>query len=54
VVSVTDLFGLILGFQWLKHYTTNRKVAGSIPDELIFLNLPNRYGNTRPSGLIGL
>jgi hypothetical protein len=26
---------------WLRHYTTNRKVAGWIPDEVIFLNLPN-------------
>jgi hypothetical protein len=30
---------------WLRHYATNRKVAGSIPDEviglfLIYLNLP--------------
>jgi hypothetical protein len=31
---------------WLRHYATNRKVAGSIPDEvieffLIYLILPN-------------
>jgi hypothetical protein len=24
---------------WLRHYATNRKVASSIPDEVIFLNL---------------
>jgi hypothetical protein len=24
--------------QWLRHYATNRKVAGSIPDEVGFLN----------------
>jgi hypothetical protein len=23
--------------QWLRHYATNRKVAGSIPDEVNFL-----------------
>jgi hypothetical protein len=23
--------------QWLRHYATNRKVAGSIPDEVSFL-----------------
>jgi hypothetical protein len=22
--------------EWLRHYATNRKVAGSIPDEVIF------------------
>jgi hypothetical protein len=27
-------------------YATNRKIAGSIPDEVIFLNLPNTYGRT--------
>jgi hypothetical protein len=30
------------------------KVAGSRPDEVIFLNLPNPYGRTRPWGLISL
>jgi hypothetical protein len=34
------------------HYATNRKVAGSIPDEVIFLNLPNTSGRTRPWGFI--
>jgi aspartate carbamoyltransferase regulatory subunit len=28
--------------QWLRHYATIRKVAGSIPDEVIgFFNCPN-------------
>jgi hypothetical protein len=36
---------------WLRHYATNRKVAGSIPDEVI---LPNPSGRTRPRGLISL
>jgi hypothetical protein len=34
----------------LKHYATNRKVTGSIPDEVIFLNLPNPSGLTSPLG----
>jgi hypothetical protein len=32
---------------WLRHYATNRKVAGSISDEVIFLiylNLPAALG----------
>jgi hypothetical protein len=30
---------------WLRRYATSRKVAGSIPDEVIefFFNLPNSY-----------
>jgi pilus assembly protein TadC len=39
---------------WLKHYATNRKFAGSIPDGVIFLNLPNPSGRTRPWGLLSL
>jgi hypothetical protein len=32
---------------WLRHYATSRKVAGSIPDEVIgFLNWPNTSGRT--------
>jgi hypothetical protein len=31
---------------------TNRKVAGSIPDEVNFLNLPHPSGRTRPCGLL--
>jgi hypothetical protein len=38
--------------QWLRHYAINRKVAGSIPDEVIFLNLPNPSRSTRPWGLL--
>jgi hypothetical protein len=34
--------------QWLRHYATNRKVAGSMSE---FLNLPNPSGLTRPWGL---
>jgi hypothetical protein len=34
----------------LRHYATNRKVAGSIPDEVNILNLPNPSGRTRPWG----
>jgi hypothetical protein len=40
--------------KWLKHYATNRKVAGWIPDKVIFLNLPNASGRTKPWGLPSL
>jgi hypothetical protein len=43
VVSVTDPYGR----KWLRHYAANRKVAGSIPDEVIFLNV------LYPSGRLG-
>jgi hypothetical protein len=39
---------------WLRHYATSRKVAGSIPDEVEFFNLPNpssrimALGSTQP------
>jgi hypothetical protein len=33
---------------------TFRKVAGSIPDEVNFLNLSNPSGRTRPRGLLSL
>jgi hypothetical protein len=33
-------------------YATNWKVAGLIPDEVIFLNLPIPSGRTRPWGLL--
>jgi hypothetical protein len=39
---------------WLRHCATNRKVAGSIPDEVNFLNLPNPSGRTRPWSLLSL
>jgi hypothetical protein len=36
---------------WLKHYATSRKVAGSIPDAVIgFLNLPNPSSRTTAPG----
>jgi hypothetical protein len=38
----------------VKHYATNRKITGLIPDAVIFLNLPNPSGRTRPWGLLGL
>jgi hypothetical protein len=37
----------------LEHDATNRKVTGSISDELIF-KLPNPSGRTRPWGLLSL
>jgi hypothetical protein len=38
----------------VKHDATNRKVAGSIPNEVIFLYLLNPSGRTRPWGLLNL
>jgi hypothetical protein len=36
---------------WLRHYSTSRKVAGSIPDEVIgFFNLPNHSSRTMTLG----
>jgi hypothetical protein len=35
---------------WLRHSVTNPKVAGSIPDEVIFLNLHNPTCRTMPWG----
>jgi hypothetical protein len=32
------------------HVVTSRKVAGSRPDEVTFLNVPNPSGRTRPWG----
>jgi hypothetical protein len=38
---------------WLRHYTTSRKVAGSIPDEVIrLLNWPNPFSRTMALGSI--
>jgi hypothetical protein len=35
----------------LKHYANSRKVAGSIPDEIIvFFNLPNPFSHTTALG----
>jgi hypothetical protein len=42
------------GSVWLKHYAKNRKVAGSIPDEVIFFNLPNPSCCSRPWDLLSL
>jgi hypothetical protein len=36
---------------WLRHYTTSRKVAGSIPDEVTgFFNSPNSSSRTMVLG----
>jgi hypothetical protein len=36
---------------WLRHYATSRKVAGSIPDEVVgFFNLPNPSSHTMNLG----
>jgi hypothetical protein len=41
--------------QWLSHYyAANRKVAGLIPDEIIFVNLLKPSGRSRPWGLLSL
>jgi hypothetical protein len=43
---VYHLWGHAVAY-WLRHYATNRKVAGSIPDEvnfLIYLILPDALG----------
>jgi hypothetical protein len=37
---------------WLRHYATSRKVAGSIIDEVDFLNLPNPSSRTMALGSI--
>jgi hypothetical protein len=40
---------------WLGHYATSRKVAGSIPDEVIgIFNWPNPSRLTWPRGRLGL
>jgi hypothetical protein len=36
--------------QWLRHYATNRKVAGSIPDCVRIFNLHNPSGRTLALG----
>jgi hypothetical protein len=35
---------------WLRHYAASRKVAGSSPDEVDFLNRPNPSGRTMALG----
>jgi hypothetical protein len=43
-----------LFYQWLRHYATTQKVAGSSPDEVVFFNSPNpsdrimALGSTQP------
>jgi hypothetical protein len=43
-----------LNVKWLSHYATNRKVAGSIPDEVIILKLTKPSGQIRPWGSLSL
>jgi hypothetical protein len=44
-------FGRVLERSWLRHYATNRKAAGSIPDEVIgFFNWPNPSSRTMAMG----
>jgi hypothetical protein len=41
--------------EWLRHYATSRKVAGSRHDEVnLFFNLPTPSGRIRPKGLLSL
>jgi hypothetical protein len=57
-ISLTELFGehrLKFFFPnystgWLRHYAASRKVAGSSPDEVDILNLPNPSGRTMALG----
>jgi hypothetical protein len=37
-----------------RHYARSRKVAGSIPEEVNFFNVPNPSVRTRPWGSLGL
>jgi hypothetical protein len=51
----SKLYTVIRFFHSLhRHYATSRKVAGSIPDEVIFLNFSNSSSRTRPKGLLSL
>jgi hypothetical protein len=48
-LTVSDMFKLcwLWHRSWLRHYSTSRKVAGSIPDEINgFFNLPNPSSRT--------
>jgi hypothetical protein len=52
VHTYTELPHLLMGV-----YVTNRKVAGSRPDEMndfFFINLPNPSSRTMPWGLLSL
>jgi hypothetical protein len=53
----TECMNILGGTQylnWLRHYATSQKVAGSSPDEMDFLTLPNSpsrimaLGSTQP------
>jgi hypothetical protein len=37
---------------WLRHHAASRKVTGSNPDEVAFLNWPNPSGHTMALGSI--
>jgi hypothetical protein len=41
-------------FSWFEHDDEQAEGLGSIPDEVIFLNLPNPSDRTRPRGLLSL
>jgi hypothetical protein len=44
------MFGGHAVASWLRHYAANRKVEGSSPDEVDFLNCPNPSGRTKALG----
>jgi hypothetical protein len=45
--QVQKSFGATLKRSWLRYYATSRKVAGSIPDEVLeFINWPNSSSRT--------
>jgi hypothetical protein len=51
------LFPFVLSLSWARGSVVLKALcykleAGSIPDEVIFLNLPNPSGHTRPWGLL--
>jgi hypothetical protein len=51
VYLYTYLFGGTRWRSWLRHYATNRKVVGSIPDDVIgFFNLSNPSSRTMALG----
>jgi hypothetical protein len=54
IIAVSLSFVTYWGTQWrrwLRHYATSRKVAGSIPDEVIgFFNWPNPSSRTMALG----
>jgi hypothetical protein len=44
------LMALVHAVAWLRHYTTSREVAGSIPDVIGFSNLSNPSSRTMALG----